>query len=107
MLLKGKNAVIYGGGGAVGGAVARAFARHGARLFLTGRNLRSVDKVATAIAAEGGLAETAQVDVLDEQDGTRLGRNGGAVPQPIRGIRGTRHPARFVCARPGCRRHER
>jgi len=67
MLLKSKNAVIYGGGGAVGGAVARAFARHGARVFLTGRNLRSVEKVATAIAAEGGLAETGQVDALDEQ----------------------------------------
>jgi NAD(P)-dependent dehydrogenase (short-subunit alcohol dehydrogenase family) len=67
MLLKNKNAVIYGGGGAVGGAVARAFARQGARVFLTGRNLGPVDKVATAIASEGGLAEAAQVDALDEQ----------------------------------------
>ncbi len=32
MLLKDKNAVIYGGGGAIGGAVARAFARR-ARLL--------------------------------------------------------------------------
>jgi hypothetical protein len=32
MLLEGKNAIIYGGGGNVGGAVARAFAREGARL---------------------------------------------------------------------------
>ncbi len=31
MLLENKNAVIYGGGGAIGGAVARAFAREGAR----------------------------------------------------------------------------
>ena len=30
MLLEGKNAVIYGGGGSIGGAVARAFAREGA-----------------------------------------------------------------------------
>ena len=37
MLLQNKNAVIYGGGGAVGGAVAKAFAREGARLLLTGR----------------------------------------------------------------------
>jgi NAD(P)-dependent dehydrogenase (short-subunit alcohol dehydrogenase family) len=37
MLLEGKNAVIYGGGGAIGGAVARAFAREGARVFLAGR----------------------------------------------------------------------
>jgi len=39
MLLQNKNAVIYGGGGAIGGAVARAFAREGARVFLAGRTL--------------------------------------------------------------------
>jgi hypothetical protein len=38
MLLQNQNAVIYGGGGAIGGAVARAFAREGARFFLSGRN---------------------------------------------------------------------
>ena len=37
MMLKNKVAVIYGAGGAIGGAVARAFAREGAKLFLTGR----------------------------------------------------------------------
>jgi NAD(P)-dependent dehydrogenase (short-subunit alcohol dehydrogenase family) len=37
MMLKNKVAVIYGAGGAVGSAVARAFAREGAKLFLTGR----------------------------------------------------------------------
>jgi NAD(P)-dependent dehydrogenase (short-subunit alcohol dehydrogenase family) len=67
MLLKHKNAVIYGAGGAVGGAVARAFALQGARVFLTGRNLASVDKVARDIVAAGGSAESAQVDALDEQ----------------------------------------
>lgn len=39
MLLQSKNAVIYGGGGAIGGAVARAFAREGAKVFLAGRTL--------------------------------------------------------------------
>ena len=37
MMLKNKVAVIYGAGGAIGGAVARAFAGEGATLFLTGR----------------------------------------------------------------------
>ena len=37
MMLNDKVAVIYGAGGAIGGAVARAFAREGAKLFLTGR----------------------------------------------------------------------
>ncbi len=66
MLLKNKNAVIYGAGGAIGGAVARAFAREGAMVFLTGRNLDAVDAVAKDIIAAGGTAKTAQVDALDE-----------------------------------------
>lgn len=36
MLLANKNAIVYGGAGDVGGAVARAFAREGARVFLAG-----------------------------------------------------------------------
>ena len=66
MLLEGKNAVVYGGAGSVGGAVARAFAREGARVFLAGRTLATLDEVAREIAAEGGAVETAQVDALDE-----------------------------------------
>ena len=66
-MLKNRNAVIYGAGGAVGGAVARAFAREGARVFLTGRNLGPVEKVAKSIAAEGGIVEVAQLDALDEE----------------------------------------
>jgi 3-oxoacyl-[acyl-carrier protein] reductase len=67
MLLEGKNAVVYGGGGAVGGAVARAFAREGAQVFLAGRSLPPVEAVAEEIAASGGAAEAASVDALDEQ----------------------------------------
>jgi NAD(P)-dependent dehydrogenase (short-subunit alcohol dehydrogenase family) len=67
MLLKGKNAIIYAAGGAIGGAVARTFAREGARVFLTGRNLAAVDAVAKDIIATGGAAEAARVDALDER----------------------------------------
>ena len=67
MLLEDKNTVIYGGGGSVGGAVARAFAREGARVFLAGRTRESLDEVAQEISASGGAAETAQVDALDEK----------------------------------------
>src|SRR4029453_8397918 len=52
---------------AIGGAVARAFGREGARVFLSGRSLGSVEAVAREIAAAGGTAEAAQVDALDEQ----------------------------------------
>jgi NAD(P)-dependent dehydrogenase (short-subunit alcohol dehydrogenase family) len=67
MLLEDKTAVIYAAGGAIGSAVARAFGREGARLFLTGRDLDKVDPVAEEIVAAGGIAETAQVDALDER----------------------------------------
>jgi 3-oxoacyl-[acyl-carrier protein] reductase len=66
MLLEHKNAIVYGGGGSVGGAVARAFAREGAKVFLAGRTHGSLEEVAKEIAAVGGVVETAQVDALDE-----------------------------------------
>jgi NAD(P)-dependent dehydrogenase (short-subunit alcohol dehydrogenase family) len=66
MLLRNKIAVIYGAGGAIGTAVAHAFAREGARLFLTGRQQLSVDAVARDVVSAGGSAEAAQVDALDE-----------------------------------------
>jgi 3-oxoacyl-[acyl-carrier protein] reductase len=67
MLLDDKRAVIYGGGGSIGGAVARAFAREGAKVFLAGRTRATLEEVAEAIRATGGAAETAAVDALDEQ----------------------------------------
>lgn len=67
MILENKVAVIYGAGGAIGGAVARAFASEGARLYLTGRAHAPVDVVAKDIVAAGGSAEVAEVDALDEQ----------------------------------------
>jgi 3-oxoacyl-[acyl-carrier protein] reductase len=67
MLLEGKNAIIYGGAGSVGGAVARVFAREGARVFLAGRTTAALDEVAEQIREAGGTVETAQLDALDER----------------------------------------
>jgi NAD(P)-dependent dehydrogenase (short-subunit alcohol dehydrogenase family) len=67
MLLARKNAVIYGGAGSVGRAVARAFAAEGARVFLAGRTLATLDEVASELAAAGGAVETARVDALDQR----------------------------------------
>ncbi|MGW4201789.1 SDR family NAD(P)-dependent oxidoreductase [Streptomyces sp. NPDC004726] len=67
MLLENRVAVVYGAGGAIGGAVARAFAREGARVFLAGRTAPGVDELAGAIRARGGAAESAVVDALDER----------------------------------------
>jgi NAD(P)-dependent dehydrogenase (short-subunit alcohol dehydrogenase family) len=66
-MLKNKVAVVYGAGGGIGSAVARAFAREGARLFLTGRRRAPVEAVAKEVNFAGGSAEAAEVDALDEQ----------------------------------------
>lgn len=60
MLLQDKTAVLYGGG-AITGAVATAFAREGARVFLAGRNEAKLQ----AIADRMGGADIAVVDALD------------------------------------------
>jgi 3-oxoacyl-[acyl-carrier protein] reductase len=67
MLLDNKTAVVYGGGGAIGGAVARAFAREGARVHLAGRTLAKLEAVAREIRDSGGDAEVAGIDALDER----------------------------------------
>jgi NAD(P)-dependent dehydrogenase (short-subunit alcohol dehydrogenase family) len=67
MILQDKVVVVYGAGGAIGGAVARAFADEGARLYLSGHHRASVEIVAKDIAAAGGFAEVAEIDALDEQ----------------------------------------
>lgn len=67
MLLKNKHAVIYGGGGVIGSAVAIAFAQEGAKVFLTGKTLQPLETVAEKIKNAGGEVEIAVVDALDEQ----------------------------------------
>jgi len=66
MLLANKIAVVYGGGGAIGGAAARTLAREGAHVHLTGRSPAKLDAIALEIRAAGGVAETASVDAFDE-----------------------------------------
>lgn len=61
MLLEGKTALIHGGGGALGGAIARAFAAEGARVYLAGRTRARLE----AVARDAG-ADVAVVDTLDE-----------------------------------------
>jgi 3-oxoacyl-[acyl-carrier protein] reductase len=67
MLLENKVAIIYGAGGPIGGAVARAFAREGARVFLAGRTRPRLDAVAEEIRSTGEIVHTATVNALDER----------------------------------------
>lgn len=66
MLLENKTAVIYGAGGAIGTAVARAFANEGATLYLAGRRRVTVDAAAEVARAAGGTVEVAELDAADE-----------------------------------------
>jgi 3-oxoacyl-[acyl-carrier protein] reductase len=67
MILQNKNAIIYGAGGSLGGAVAKALASAGAKVFLTGRTINSIQKIADEIHASGGSAYVDLVDALDEK----------------------------------------
>ncbi|HEX3792340.1 MAG TPA: SDR family oxidoreductase [Pseudonocardiaceae bacterium] len=101
MLLEKKNAIVYGAGGAIGSAVALAFAAAGARVFLAGRTSATLAVVAEKIQGSGGAAEVATVDVLDEDaveaHADAVVRTGGsldisfnAISLPQTGIQGTR-----------------
>jgi len=70
MLLDGKVAVIFGAGGAIGGAVARRFAAEGATVHLSGRSLAGVEVVGKDIKVSGGSAHTARVDASVEAEVT-------------------------------------
>jgi 3-oxoacyl-[acyl-carrier protein] reductase len=65
MMLPDTNAIVYGAGGSLGSAVAKALAREGATVFATGRTLATVERLAAEITASGGKAEAAAVDALD------------------------------------------
>src|SRR5262249_34510301 len=65
-LLANKRAVIYGAAGAIGSAVARAFAREGAELYLAGRTPERVNALAAELTKSGARASAAGVDALDK-----------------------------------------
>jgi 3-oxoacyl-[acyl-carrier protein] reductase len=68
VLLDSKTAVVYGGGGAIGGAVARAFAEQGADVIVAGRSQSSLERVVKPLTEQGLSAEFAQVDALVESE---------------------------------------
>ena len=68
MLLENKNAVLFAAGGSVGGAISRALAKAGAKVFLSNHHIEPVQKLAKEIIADGGKAEAFVVDALKEKE---------------------------------------
>jgi NADP-dependent 3-hydroxy acid dehydrogenase YdfG len=66
--LKDKIAVVFAASGDIAGAVARAFSKQGAKVYVTARNLDAVKALAHEINAAGGNAEAAHVDALNETE---------------------------------------
>jgi 3-oxoacyl-[acyl-carrier protein] reductase len=93
MLLQDRTAIVYGGGGSIGGAVARAFAREGARVFLAGRTRSRLESVAPLRGHHLGGLQTAfhAIEAMRRQLSSELGPHGiravtlrtGGVPESI------------------------
>jgi NAD(P)-dependent dehydrogenase (short-subunit alcohol dehydrogenase family) len=66
--LEDKVAVVFAASGEIAGAVARSFSEHGAKVYVTARNLDAVKELAQEIKANGGIAEATKVDALNENE---------------------------------------
>ena len=66
--LAGKVAIVTGGAGALGQAIAQGLAAYGADIVVTGRTLKTLEPVMTAIEALGRKAIAVPCDVANEQD---------------------------------------
>ncbi|NML18112.1 2-hydroxycyclohexanecarboxyl-CoA dehydrogenase [Azohydromonas caseinilytica] len=60
-----QTVIVTGGGGGIGGATCRRFAKEGARVAVFDLNLEAAEKVAADIRAEGGMAEALRCDITD------------------------------------------
>ncbi len=67
-ILKDKVAVVFAASGAIAGAVAQSFARHGAKVYVSARNIEAAKKLADTIKQDGGWAEAEQVDAMNENE---------------------------------------
>ncbi len=83
MRFQDKVAVVFGGSGAIGAAVAGVLAREGATVHLVARGRDRLDRIAGDIVAGGGIAQSVPVDVLDAD---RLGKSMSAVAAEGGGI---------------------
>jgi NAD(P)-dependent dehydrogenase (short-subunit alcohol dehydrogenase family) len=70
-LLTGRVALVTGGGGEIGGAIARRFAHAGASVVVADLRRDKAEAVAAEIAQTGGRAAALEIDVAREPDAQR------------------------------------
>jgi len=96
-ILEGKVAFVTGGGTGITGGVARAFARHGAKLAITSRNIENLKEMKKVIEAEGGECFAVAADVRDfsevQNAVARIVEHYGEIDIVINGAAGN-----FLCA---------
>ncbi len=90
MLLVSKNAVVFAATGAVASEVARVFAREGAAVWLSGRNLGKLETLQKTVKAAGAQAYIAQVDATNEDEVERylerIHKEAGSIDVVFNGI---------------------
>jgi NAD(P)-dependent dehydrogenase (short-subunit alcohol dehydrogenase family) len=72
VLLKGKVAIVTGGGRGIGRAIAKKFAAEGAAVVVSARSDGEIRQVADEIRSAGGKAEAVAADVSREADCERI-----------------------------------
>lgn len=70
--LKGKTALVTGGGGAIGFATCQALAEAGARVLVADMAVESAEKAAAALRADGRAAEAVELDVTNPDQVRRV-----------------------------------
>jgi len=70
--LNGRVAIVTGGNGGIGLAMAKALAEAGAAVLIAGRSVDKNERAVAEIQAAGGQAGSMVADLLDEASGARL-----------------------------------